>query len=38
MNKSPKERSLDLVVQANKRSPGVFMKFFKNFGSQTKLL
>ena len=36
MNKIPKERGPDPFVQAYTRSPGVFMNFLKNFGSQTK--
>ena len=31
MNKSPKEKSSDLFIQAQIRSPGIFMIFFLKF-------
>ena len=36
MNKSLKERSLDPFVQAHRRSPEIFLIFFKKFESQMK--
>ena len=38
MNKSLKEKGSNLFIQARRRSPGVFIKFKKKKGSQTKLL